>query len=111
MKNYRDISLANVQVAIWQVFGANELLLLRNNVALMDIVAWKQNKQTAACFDYLFEKNMDSIFWVIVIARAVFTEAAVPNLTSAHHAFTLTVCDIFLNLALKEIICGEKYIK
>src|SRR4051812_33053851 len=111
MKNHRGASLANVRAAIWRVFGANELPLLRSNAALTDIVAWKQSKQTAACFDRLFQKNTDGIFWVMVIARAAFTEAAVPNLTTAHHAFTLAVCDIFLNPASKGIICGEKRMK
>ncbi|CAG8842408.1 14147_t:CDS:2, partial [Racocetra persica] len=39
----------------------------------------------------------------VEIARAAFTEAAVPVLTNEHYAFTLAVYDIFLNPRSKSI--------
>src|SRR5256885_8940849 len=53
-------------------------------------------RSTIACFDALFEKNNDNVYWISVIARTAFNEATVPNLTHAHCAFTMAVCDIFL---------------
>ena len=59
----------------------------------------------------LFEKNNDNVYWISVIARVIFNEAMVPNLSHAHCAFTMAVCDIFLNPASKAIVCTEKRMK
>ena len=103
--------LASVRSAIWHVFGAEKLPLLRSNALLADIVLWKNSAQVSACFGALFEKNNDDVYWVMVIARTAFNEATVPNLTHAHCAFTMAVCDIFLNPASKAIVCTEKRMK
>lgn len=111
MKNYRGTALSNVRNAIWKIFGVERLPVLRANSSAADIISWKQAKETIDCFDALFEKNSDGIFWVKAIARTAFTDAAVPNLTTTHYAFTLVVCDIFLNPNSKGIICTEKRMK
>jgi len=111
MKNHRGAALASVRSAIWRVFGTEKLPLLRSNALLADIVLWKNSAQVSACFDALFEKNNDDVYWVMVIARTAFNEATVPNLTHAHCAFTMAVCDIFLNPASKAIVCTEKRMK
>src|SRR6185369_1483890 len=111
MKNYRGTALSAVRNAIWKTFGAERLPVLRANSSTSDIIAWKQSTETIACFDALFEKNVEGYFWVTAIARTAFSDAAVPMLTNAHCAFTLAVCDIFLNPASKGIVCTEKRMK
>jgi len=111
MKNHQGAALASIRSAIWRVFSAEKLPLLRSNALLADIVLWKNLAQVSACFGALFEKNNDDVYWVMVIARTAFNEATVPNLTHAHCAFTMAVCDIFLNPASKAIVCTEKRMK
>src|SRR5947209_19334695 len=111
MKNHRGTALASVRSAVWKTFGTSKLPPLNTSASAQDIIAWKQSSETIACFDCLFEKNADDVFWVTIIARATFTEAAVPNLTSCHCAFTLAVCDILLNPASKSTTCTEKRMK
>src|SRR5947209_1612575 len=111
MKNYRGTALASVRSAIWKTFGAERLPVLPSNSSAADIIAWKQASETIACFDSLFERNNDGLYWIAVIARAAFNEVTVPTLSHAHCAFTLTVCDILLNPASKAIVCTEKRMK
>src|SRR5256886_10870204 len=111
MKNHRGAALASVCLAIWRIFGAEKLPLLRSNALLADIMLWKNLAQVSACFGALFEKNNDDVYWVMVIVRTAFNEATVPNLTHAHSVFTMAVCDIFLNPTSKTIVCTEKRLK
>ena len=111
MKNYRGTALASVRATIWKTFGVERLPVLPSNPSVADIIAWKQAPETIACFDALFEKNNDNVYWISVIARVAFNEATVPNLSYTHCAFTMAVCDIFLNPAFKAIVCTEKRMK
>ena len=111
MKNYQDTVLASIRSAIWKTFGAERLPVLPSNSSAAGIIAWKQASETIACFDALFERNNDGLYWIAVIARAAFNEATVPTLTHTHCAFTLAVCDILLNPASKAIVCTEKRMK
>jgi len=103
--------LSNVRNAMWKVFGVEKLPPLRSNASAADVIKWKQSEPVVDTFTSLFEKNSDDVFWITAIARAAFTETAVPNLTNAHCAFTLAVCDILLNPQSKGTICTEKRIK
>ncbi|CAG8853005.1 25243_t:CDS:1, partial [Gigaspora margarita] len=72
---------------------------------------WKKSEQVAQCFRTLFEYNENGILWITIIARSVFSIAAVPILTNHHCAFTLAVCDIILNSRSQTIVCTEKRMK
>jgi hypothetical protein len=56
----------------------------------------------------LFQENSEGVYWVSLIAQAAFSEGTVPTLSNAYCAFTLAVCDIFLNPRSRGIICSEK---
>jgi hypothetical protein len=111
MKNHRGSALQSVRAAMWRVFGSERLPTLRSNTDAATIVAWKSTKQVNDCFCLLYELNHEGVFWVSIIARVAFTEVAAPTLSHEHCAFTLAVCDIFLNPRSKGIICTEKRMK
>jgi len=111
MKNYQGTALSSVRNAMWRVFGAERLPPLRSNASAADVIQWKQSQPVIAAFDSLFQQNAEGVFWITAIARAAFSETAVPNITSTHCAFTLAVCDILLNPQSKGTVCTEKRIK
>ena len=71
----------------------------------------KKNINIINCFLSLFEINNDGLYWVMAIARSAFSESAVLTLSRAHCAFTLAVCDIYLNPHSVRIVCNEKQMK
>ena len=103
--------MQSVRSAMWKVFGSERLPSLKSNAKASIIVKWKENPKIGECHRLLFETNSENVFWISAIARAAFSEVTVPTLTSEHCAFALAVCDIFLNLKSKNIICDEKNMK
>src|SRR6185312_1090036 len=71
----------------------------------------EKNPKIAECYRLLFETNSENVFWISAIAKTIFSEVAVPTLTSEHCTFALVVCDIFLNPKSKSIICDKKNMK
>ncbi|CAG8607727.1 16492_t:CDS:2, partial [Gigaspora rosea] len=75
------------------------------------IIWWKESPQVNDCYCALFDKNIEGVFWVSIIARTAFSIVAVPTLTNYHYAFTLAVCDILLNPRSKTVLCKDKLMK
>jgi hypothetical protein len=96
---------------MWRVFGVERLPQIKRFATAADIVEWKKNINVINCFSSLFEINNDGLYWVMAIARSAFSESAVPTLSHAHCAFTLAVCDIYLNPRSVGIVCDEKQMK
>lgn len=96
---------------MWRVFGSERLPILKSNAGPAAIVDWKNSEEVKECYHLLFRENGEGVFWVSSIAREAFSEAAVPTLSNVHCAFTLAVCDIFLNPRSKGIVCSEKRMK
>src|SRR5260364_179723 len=111
MKNNRGAALQSVRSAMWKVFASERLPFLKSNAKASIIVKWKENPKIGECHRLLFETNSKNVFWISVIARAAFSEITFPTLTSEHCAFSLAICDIFLNLKSKSITCNEKNMK
>ena len=110
-KNYRGSALQNVRSAMWRVFGSERLPILKANAGPTTIVAWKKLERVNECYRLLFQENHEGVYWVSLISREAFSEVAVPTLSNIHCAFTLAVCDIFLNPRSKGIVCTEKRMK
>ena len=87
MKNIRGAALQSVRLAMWKVFGSERLPSLKSNAKATIIVKWKENPKIGECHRLLFEPNSENVFSISVIARAAFSEVAVPTLTSKHCAF------------------------
>ena len=111
MKNNRGAALQSVRLAMWKVFGSERLSSLKSNAKASIIVKWKENPKIGECHRLLFETNSENVFWISAIARAAFSESTVLTLTSEYCAFSLVVCDIFLNPKSKSITCDEKNMK
>src|SRR5260363_168415 len=111
MKNNRGAALQSIRSVIWKVFGSERLPSLKSNAKASIIVKWKENPKIGEYHRLLFETNSENVFWIFAIARAAFSESTVPTLTSEHCAFSLAVCDIFLNPKSKSITCNEKNMK
>src|SRR5260363_158007 len=103
MKNNQGAALQSIRSALWKVFGSEQLPSLKSNAKASIIVKWKKKPKIGECHRLLFETNSENMFWISAIARAAFSEIMVLTLTSEHCAFSLAVCNIFLNLKSKSI--------
>ena len=96
MKYYRGAALASVRSAIWRVFGAEKLPLLRSNALLADIVLWKNSAQVSTCFGALFEKK-----YFAATVETVGTEPSEKSLINDGRILIVVVphaADIFLDI-------------
>ena len=111
MKTLRETSLSSVRNSMFRIFGPERLPPLPSNANPQSIIEWKQDAKVNQCYKDLFLADSDGIYWSTKIARGAFNEISVLNLSNYHIAFTLSVCDIFLNPSSSGIHCYEKQVK
>jgi hypothetical protein len=103
-RSKRNDLAANIQSAIFSIFGEERLEKIDNNTSSRHIVEWKSSEKTRKAYDELF--NNDKL--LAKIGYQVFKQYRDKPLPPMHCAFILAISDILLNPLNSGIKCKDK---
>ncbi|CAG8653919.1 18988_t:CDS:2 [Rhizophagus irregularis] len=105
IKSRRCDKAKDVQAAMFDIFGEQNLSRINTSAKADDIQAFKNSNKTKEAFKCLFEMDDDNILpYIEAIKKKAWGKKSI---TKRDTAFTLAVCEIMLNLRHPKISVGD----
>lgn len=100
-----------VRNVLFQTFGEDKLPMIKTTASPSEIMAWKNDKRVAKCYENLF-KPMNSQktkrFLTRIVEEALSSEVNPPNVQVA---FAIAICTSILNPKCERLQLNEKNMK